>query len=136
MNIRYALDTDEDWVEVFDKVDAFNDQYFDIPVDIKRLNKWYHQHLENGIIVLSETGIISGLFVDDPVRDWKVLVETSWYDTGRSGLRLLRHFIKVGRVAKVDEVRMTTLNTTPPRVKALLKRMGFEEIEQSHRLTL
>lgn len=125
-----------DWREVRDKVRAFNDQFFGIPVDNDKLYHWFEQHLSMGIIFLSDEGLISGLRIMDPVRNWDVLAETAWYDTGRDGIRLIREFIDFAKECEVDEVRMTTLNTTPPGVLTLLARMGFEEIERSHRLTL
>lgn len=125
-----------DWREVRDKVHAFNDQFFHIPVDSEKLYRWFEQHLSMGIILLSDEGLITGLSISDPVRNWDVLAETAWYDTGRDGIRLLREFIEYGREIGADEVRMTTLNTTPAGVLTLLQRMGFEEIERSHRLTL
>jgi L-amino acid N-acyltransferase YncA len=132
--IRVA--TLRDWNEVKEKVIAFNDQYFQIPVDVDKLNAWFLRHLDAGVVLLSEHGLISGLWISDPVRNWDVLAETAWYDTGRDGIRLLREFIEHGRDAGVQEVRMTTLNTTPAGAITLLQRMGFEEIERSHRLTL
>jgi hypothetical protein len=125
-----------DWREVRDKVHTFNDQYFGIPADDEKLYRWFEQHLSMGIIFLSDDGLITGLHISDPVRNWDVLAETAWYDPGRDGIRLLREFIDYGRECEVDEVRMTTLNTTPAGVLTLLNRMGFEEIERSHRLTL
>lgn len=132
--IRVA--TEDDWQEVRDKIAAFNEQYFDIPVELGRVSGWFMRHLRDGIVLLSENGLISGLWMQDPVRTWYALVETSWYDTGRDGVRLLREFISAAKMQGVNEVRMTTLNTTPVGVQTLLNRMGFEEIERSHRLTL
>jgi hypothetical protein len=125
-----------DWPEVSAKVFAFNDAYFHIPVNEDKLYGWFEQHVSTGVILLSAAGLIAGLRIVDPVRDWTVLAETAWYDTGRDGVRLLRDFIQVGRARHVDEVRMTTLNTTPPGVTKLLSKHGFEEIERSHRLIL
>ena len=133
--LRVALR--QDWTEIRDKCLAINVDHYDVPVNKLKLYDWFEQHLDRGIIFLSDTGFISGLSISDPVRDWDVLTETGWYDTGRSGLKLLRTFIEFGRITdKHDEIRMTTLSSTHPKIKHLLKRMGFEEIEQSHRLTL
>lgn len=132
--IREATARDSELV--IELVHNFNDTYFGIPADSEKVERWFQQHLNAGVVYLGDRSIISGLFISDPVRNWDVLAETAWYAEGRDGLRLLRKFIQTARDREMDEVRMTTLNTTPVAALALLQRMGFEEIERSHRLAL
>lgn len=133
VSIRTA--TADDWDEVADKVLDFNNHYYGIPVDLDKLEHWFASHMQFGVILLSKRGFISGLFVDDPVRHWSALAETGWFDPGLDGVRLLDAFIALGK-DKVDEVRMTTLHTSPQSADRLLKRRGFETIEFSHRLLM
>lgn len=114
----------------------FNTRYYGIPLNTEKLRRWTKHVLDNGVIYLSKSGLIAGFIADDPIRDHTVLVENAWYSEDRTGVQLLRRFIQYGRDNGCDEVRMTTLNNTPARATALLSRMGFEEIEISHRLTL
>lgn len=132
--IRIATEQDADLV--LRLVQNFNDKYYGIPLDPNKVLRWFQQHLSNGVVYLGQDSLIAGLVITDPVRPWEVLAETAWYAEGRDGQRLLRKFIQYGRDAGVDEVRMTTLNTTPVGVETLLSRMGFETVEKSHRLTL
>lgn len=119
-----------------DKVLAFNAEYFDVPVNTEKLFNWFEHHLGRGIIFLSEHGLLTALNVEDPVRDWQAAVETAWYDKGRDGLRLLDALVNASKEAGFNEVRMTTLNTTPPGILKVLERKGFTEIERSHRLLI
>lgn len=133
--IRQA--TSDDIPHLINLISRFNDEYYRVTVvNPQKLDRWLRANMENGVIYVTDTGFIAGLLVDDPMRDWTALVETGWYDTGRGGVRLLRRFIEFGETCGADEVRMTTLNTTPAGAMTLLTRMGFEEIERSHRLTL
>lgn len=125
-----------DFPHIYRLTKEFNDQYFGIPLNGEKLERWFELVVEHGVIYHTDGGYIAGLVVDDPVRDWTALVENAWYARDRSGLRLLRKFIQHGRDIGADEIRMTTLNTTPPGVLTLLGRTGFEEIERSHRLIL
>lgn len=134
MSIRTA--SLSDWDEVYTKVIAFNEKYYGLPVNAGKLHGWFEQHMDFGVIYLSDNGIISGLLIADPVRTWDVLAETAWYDTGRDGIRLLRKLIEYAKHTHADEIRMTTLNTTPTGVETLLARMGFSEKERSHSLLL
>ena len=114
----------------------FNERYFDIPINIGKLSGWFHTHMQHGVIFRSEQGFISALHFPDPVRDHTVLTETAWYSEGRDGLRLLRTLIQYGKDRQFDEVRVSTLNTTDAAVLTMLDRMGFLEIERSHRLVI
>jgi len=130
------LTTTADYPHIYRLTRRFNDHYFGIPINGDKLKRWFEFVVNNGVIYHTEAGFIAGFPVEDPVRDWTALVENAWYAEDRSGIRLLRAFIEHGREIGCDEVRMTTLNTTPAGVITLLNRMGFEEIESSHRLTL
>lgn len=128
--------TQDDYQQIWEISLAFNTKHYDVPLDQDRFREWFDRHIAEGLTLLSDTGYISGLSVDDPVRNWTALVETAWYAEDGSGLRLLREFIRIGQKEFFDEVRMTTLRSTPARVLTLLERMGFEEFERSHRLIL
>lgn len=112
----------------------FNHKHYDVPLDIERTTRSIEQLMEQGVIFLSERGLIAGAPVTDGFRDWTALVEFAWYATDNQGYRLLRAFIDYGQRIGADEVRMTTLNTTPVGAETLLSRTGFTPIETSHRL--
>jgi hypothetical protein len=114
----------------------FTTAYSDMPACPDRTANWTTHIIKHGVIFLTDTGFIAGLPVMDPVRPWAALVETGWYAPGKDGLRLLRRFIQYAKDAELDEVRMSTLNTTPERALKLLEHMGFTLAERSHRLNL
>lgn len=133
--IRIA--TQDDRLHVIRLGIEFNDLHYDVPVSDHKLNDWWNLHTERGVILCSDTGYLSALIVPDPIRDWTALVETAWYDTNpANGVALLKAAAKHGRTLFCDEMRMTTLTTTPARAVYLLQRLGYEEIERSHRLIL
>ncbi len=113
----------------------FNKSYVGIPLNESKTRAWITRNIVCGVALVSDTGFICGLFVDDPCRDYTALVETGWYDTGRSGMKLLNEFIKHGKEHGVQEVRMTTLGTSPEYVNHVLGSRGFELVERSYRLT-
>ncbi len=134
MNVRQAERSDIP--AIYDMAFGFNEDYFDIPLDMDSCLNTMVDTINNHVAFVSDTGFIGGWLVKDPVRDHVVLVETAWYCTGREGIALLNRFIEEGRKLMVDEVRMTTLETSPKAATAILKRKGFAPIETSHRLLL
>ena len=129
--------TAEDIDFLMQKARAFNDKHFDIPLNEAGMRDYLLamiQH-ENGVCLITDSGVIVGVLHTDPRWDWTVLVETGWFSEGRDGLRLLEEFEKRGRDAGVDEVRMTTLAVNSG-VDRLLARKGYTPIETSHRLKL
>lgn len=135
MLIRDATPDDVEFI--FERAIKFNALHYDVPLDYNRLANYVESLIcqPNGVMLVSDTGILAGILVDDPIRDWLALVETAWFDTGRSGIRLLDEFENRAREFGADEVRMTTL-TVNPWVSKLLKRRGYHEIETSHRLLI
>lgn len=133
--IRHCQPSDMKWL--IDKAFAFNSKYYDVPLDIQRLEDylWEAIHNPNGVVLRSEHSAIVGVVIDDPFRDWKVLVEIAWYSEGRDGLRLLDTFEDVGRCHAVNEIRMTTLEVNKG-VEKVLARRGYKPIETSHRLLI
>ena len=129
--------TMDDLSFLIEKAHSFNSRYYDIAINPKKLE----QHLtglivsEQGVVLRTDTGAITGVHVSDPCRDWEVLVETAWYSEGRDGLRLLAAFEQRGIDWGIDEVRMTTLEVNSG-VECVLKRRGYSVIETSHRLIL
>lgn len=132
--IRKACTTN-DTMTVLDMAAAFNAQYYSVPLNTDRCAAWITRCIADGIIFLAEDGFIGGALVQDPCRDWTALVEFGWY-AKTSGPQLLKAFIEHGKEMGADEVRITTLNTTPRRVETYLRRTGFTLIEKSHRLIL
>lgn len=126
----------EDAATITDMVMEFTTAYADQPADYTRALAWTHQLIQVGIIYITDNGFIAGLPVMDPVRHWTALVECGWYAPDKDGLRLLRRFIQHAKDAGLDEVRMSTLATTPPRALKLLEIMGFSLAERSHSLNL
>ena len=126
----------DDWSECLRMTLDFNSEFYGIPINEDKLAGWFERHINYGAIFFSQTGYIAGLPIMDPVRDWCVLMETGWYDTGKDGLRLLTALTDYARSISADEVRMTTLNTTPDGVDRLLARKGFVLREKSHSLIL
>lgn len=126
----------DDIPRIIDLVQEFNDAYFDVPLDLVKTLAWIELTLQEGVIYLSPGGFIGGMPVEDPCRGWTALVEFGWYATDRSGTQLLQSFINYAAAIGVDEVRMTTLSTTPPGVETLLGRYGFSPLETSHRLLI
>ena len=128
---RATTDNEED---LYEMVLAFNAEYFGIPINPEKLEQWVQLHLQAGIILMSEDGFISGLYVPDPLRDHNVLLESGWFSRDNHGARLLLKFINHAREIGVDEVRMTTLSTSPEAANQMLTRLGFEPVETSWRL--
>lgn len=114
----------------------FNAEYYDVPLDDDRTRRTTLQLLDTGVVFMSDGGFIAGAIVQDPFRQWEALVEFGWYATDSSGMRLLNKFVELGRESMLDEVRMTTLSTSPEGVNETLRRYGFNPIEVSHRLLL
>lgn len=133
--VRNATLGDIDFL--MEKAIAFNNEHYDVPLDIDKLISHAEMMIESplGVVLVSDTGIIAGILSSDLIRDWTFLVETAWYSEGRDGLRLLRAFEDRGRLLGVDEIRMTTLEVNPDAAKLLVRR-GYTAIETSHRLLL
>lgn len=122
---------------LMEKVHQFNADYYDVPLNTKKARDHLVDVLvsEQGLVLRTSSGMIAGVFVSDPLRDWNVLVETAWYSEGRDGIKLLAEFERRAALAGVDEVRMTTLSVNSG-VDAVLKRRGYSSMETSHRLIL
>ena len=131
--IRVCTLVDLDWM--LDMAYAFNDKHYDIPLVYTKTRGWIAELIEHGVCLRSDTGAIVGSLVDDPCRDWRLLVELAWYSEGRDGIRLLQAFENYGLEAGADEVRMTTLGSNSG-VDKLLRKRGYTETERSHRLIL
>jgi len=112
----------------------FNEDYFDIPLNLEKAVNIITMIIEDGEAFISDGGFIGALYVDDLVRDWTVLQEVAWYSTDKSGLKLLDALIKRGIEYGVDEVRVCHLATSSPIVGKLLQRRGFAPLETSYRL--
>lgn len=112
----------------------FNDDYFGIPLNLKKAVNIIVMIIEEGEAFISDGGFIGALYVDDLMRDWTVLQEVAWYATDKSGLKLLDALIQEGYNADVDEVRVCHLSTSSPIVGKLLQKKGFAPLETSYRL--
>ena len=133
--IRHCDEDDLLWL--LETATGFNDRYYGIPLDYSRADQYLYDMLRNPFRVMlrSDTGAIIGVIIEDPFRDWKVLVEIGWYSEGRDGLKLLDAFEEQGRCHKVNEIRMTTLESNKG-VEKVLARRGYVPVETSHRLIL
>jgi len=122
---------------LMEKIHQFNDTYYDVPLNTQKARDHLVDVLvaDQGLVLRTTSGMITGVFVSDPLRDWNVLVETAWYSEGRDGIRLLAEFERRALLAGMDEVRMTTLSVNSG-VDAVLKRRGYSAMETSHRLIL
>lgn len=122
---------------LIERAEHFNDRYYGIPLNIDKLVNYLTGLIvvEQGVVLRTDTGAITGVHISDPCRDWEVLVETAWFSEGRGGLRLLDAFEHRGMELGVDEVRMTTLEVNAGVEKVLMRR-GYTSIETSHRLLL
>lgn len=122
---------------LLEKAHAFNSRYYGIPLNPEKLEQYLTGLIvaEQGVVLRTDTGAITGVNISDPCRDWEVLVETAWYSEGRDGLRLLAAFEQRGLEWGLDEVRMTTLEVNSG-VERVLKRRGYSVMETSHRLIL
>jgi len=126
-----------DLEHLMDLAIGFNDKHYDVKLNRGKTYQYLRNLIqsEDAVVLCTGTGAIVGVKIDDPCRDWTVLVETAWYSEGRDGLRLLRAFEQRGRDMEVDEVRMTTLAVNSG-VSPVLERLGYLEIETSHRLLI
>lgn len=134
MRVRRAVP--DDLNHIVNLAYEFNDKYFDIPLNNKKIVDNVTGFIEHGSTFVSANGFIGGTIITDLMRDWDVLVEFGWYATDRSGYHLLQTFIKEGYSLGVDEVRMCTMNTSTPLATQLLERKGFVALETSHRLLI
>ncbi|WFG40930.1 hypothetical protein ParaMal1_00046 [Paracoccus phage ParMal1] len=127
----------DDMEFLIEKAQHFNDRYYGIPLNLDKLTQYLTGLIaaDQGVVLRTETGAITGVHISDPCRDWEVLVETAWYSEGRDGLRLLAAFEDRGMNLGVDEVRMTTLEVNAG-VEKVLTRRGYTRMETSHRLIL
>jgi len=117
-----------------DKAMEFNRAYYDVPLNPDKLVDYLVHLLDSpyGVVLRTEHGGITGIIVQDPLRDWWALVETAWFSTGKDGLALLPAFEERGYEEGVDEIRMSTLWTNPV-VDKLLERKGYQKVEASYR---
>lgn len=127
----------DDMEFLIEKAQHFNDRYYGIPLNLDKLTQYLTGLIvaDQGVVLRTDTGAITGVHISDPCRDWEVLVETAWYSEGRDGLRLLAAFEERGMNLGVDEVRMTTLEVNAG-VEKVLTRRGYTRMETSHRLIL
>lgn len=114
----------------------FNDMYYHRPLNIDKTIYMIKHLIEHGIVLVSDKGYIGGMVVPDNFRDENVLVEFGWFAKDSSGIRLLDRFIKAGKELYIDEIRMTTMDTSPAIADKLLLKRGFKSTETSHRLEL
>ena len=120
--------------EILSMAFQFNEEYYDTPLNPEKTEAAITNFVESHVAFVSPKGFIGGMVIDAPMRDWSVLVEFAWYANDRHGIKLLDAFIAEGTSLEVDEIRMCTLDTSPPSALKLLSRKGFNPIETSHRL--
>ena len=129
--------TSADFERMCELATEFNDAFYGVPLSKDKLRSWFDLHLATGVILMGDNSYISALIIADPMRDRTVLAETGWYAKDRSGAKLLLRLIQIAREVGAEEVRMTTLNTSPPEARDVLRRLGFEmDRECSHSLNL
>lgn len=129
--------TSADFLAIVEMAQEFNHGYYGIPLAEEKLRTWFDHHLANGVILMGRRSYVSAIHVADPLRDWTAVVETGWYSDDGQGARLMLGLINYAREVGADELRASTLNTSPPEAEALLSRLGFEmSVERSHRLQL
>ncbi len=134
MIVRPATPADID--RVIGMVYDFNAAYYDVPLCPTRTQHMVELVVGEGVIFISDTGFIAGMVTDDLFREWTILQEFGWYATDRSGIALLDAFILAGRDLTVNEVRLSTLSTSPAGVGKLLLSRGFAPLDQSYRLMI
>jgi hypothetical protein len=115
----------------------FNKRHYDVPISLCKAHSHLRVVIDDPLTVVlrSDTGFIIGVTVEDPLRHWSCMLELGWYDTGRSGIKLLNRFEDIAREVGVNEIRMTTLAVNDV-VSAILRRKGYVAMETSHRLLI
>ena len=117
--------------------EIFNNKYQKLTLNTKKLAAHIRKLLlsDTGIAFRSDAGMILGVCYSDPIRDHNIAVELAWWDTGGTGLKLLRAFEQDAKKRGMDEVRMTSL-TENPRVNPFLEKLGYNPIEISYSKSL
>lgn len=129
--------TAEDYPALAEMAQEFNHGYYGQEINPDKMRAWFDHHLQHGVILVGDRSYVSAILVADPMRDRTAVVETGWYANDGQGARLMLGLIKYAKEVGADELRASTLNTSPPEAEALLSRLGFEiGIERSHRLQL
>lgn len=132
--VREAVITDLPFI--LGLVNEFNTKYFDIELDPDKTEDMILHLILNGIVFVSDKGFIGGMAVPDLFRSRTYLQELGWYAKDRSGYYLLKRFIAEAKEFDIDEIRMCTLETSPPEATRLLERVGFVPVERSYRLSI
>lgn len=131
--IRHCTKWDLGWLHRL--TEKFNAELYDRPLNHDKTKSVLKQVITDGIALRTDQSAIIGVYMDDPFRDDKFLVEIGWYAQDGWGIPLLEEFEKCGHEAGVNEVRMTTLEANA-RAGVLLKRRGYKPLEHSWRLQL
>ena len=126
--------TSSDMVDIHRWIIEFNSEYYGRPLDHEKTTQSLLKIIEYGVCFVSTHGFIGGMIVETPFHYDKALVELGWYARGGDGLKLLDAFIKEGWKRDVDEIRMTTLDTSPEVADKVLIKRGFSVAETSYRL--
>lgn len=128
----------DDLEDILDIATLFNDKYVGEPLNPDKARTSLRHFIEEGVVLCATNGAIVGMSYEDPFRDQTILLEIGWYaeGQGKTGLALLRQFIRRGRELGVDKITLSTLAESDPRVGELLMRMGFTLCERSYTLTL
>lgn len=133
MRVATAADFDA----IAEMAQEFNHGYYDVPIDTSKMHAWFMQHIQHGVILMGKRSYVSALLINDPLRDWLAVVETGWFADDGQGARLMLGLIKYAKEQYADELRVCTMNTSPPEAGAMLVRLGFEmNKECSHSLKL
>ncbi len=126
--------TSSDLVAIHRWIIEFNEVYYGRPLDREKTIQSLLKIIEHGVCIVSTRGFIGGMIVETPFHYDKALVELGWYARNGDGLKLLDAFIKEGWKRGVDEIRMTTLDTSPEVANKVLIKRGFSVAETSYRL--
>ena len=126
--------TMQDFDHILALTQEFNNEYYPTPLNLDKTAIIITHMIEHGVVFVSDKGYIGGMVVPDMFRDSLALVEFGWFAKDSSGIRLLDKFIQAGRDSHVDEIRMTTLASSPAIATRILERKGFNLIESSYKL--
>jgi|TARA_R110000782_G_scaffold13448_1_gene39629 hypothetical protein len=126
----------EDLDHIIDLSIDFSAGYYHRELDLKKTRTMITTLIQGGVSFVSSNGFICGLVCPDIFRDAEHLVEVGWYATDRSGIKLFDAFVQAGRDLKVDEIRMTTLNTSPPVAEHIIRSRGFVSAETHYTLII
>lgn len=132
--IREATYRDLSWLT--DLAVEFNDRFYDEPIDYWKTYDYLEHVLDIGVIFRSDTGAIAGAIHRDERWASRVAVELGWYSEGADGIRLWKAFETWAKRMEADQIAMSALVTSDPRLDAVMHKRGYEVAEITYKKKL